>query len=127
MSITKLATILLVEEIEPGIRFWTEALGFCMTQQIEHEGKMGFVMLTKGDIEIHLQTRAITKKDAPHLAEFSFPAACVLYFDVDDLDGLIKKFEGIEVVIPKRKTFYGTTEIYVREPCGHVVGFAKTD
>ena len=121
----KLASILLVEEIEPGLPFWTEALGFEVTQKIDHEDKLGFVMLAKGDIEIHLQTRAITKKDAPHLADFWFPAACVLYFDVDDLDAVIKKLNGIEVVIPKRKTFYGTTEIYVREPCGHVVGFAE--
>ena len=121
----KLATILLVEEIEPGLQFWTDALGFEVTHKIDYEDKLGFVMLNQGEIEIHLQTRAITKKDAPHLAAFQFPAACVLYFDVDNLDALIKKLVGLEVVLPKRKTFYGTTEIYVREPCGHIIGFAQ--
>lgn len=121
----KMATILLVEAIEPGLKFWTDVVGFDLTHRIDHDGKLGFVMLNKGDIEVHLQTRAITAKDAPHLAGFKFPPACVLYFDVEDLDSLLRKLDGLEVVIPKKKTFYGTTEIYVREPCGHIVGFAQ--
>jgi len=28
-------------------------------------------------------------------------------------------------VKPRHKTFYGSTEIYVREPGGHTVGFAQ--
>ena len=125
MELTKLATILLVEKIEPGIKFWTEILEFKITQQIDHEGKLGFVMLSKGDIEIHLQTRSITEQHAPALSTFRYPPACVLYFDVDNLDELLERMKTVEVVIPKHKTFYGTTEVYVREPCGHVLGFAQ--
>ena len=121
----KMATILLVEAIEPGLRFWTDVVGFDVTHRIEHEGRLGFVMLNKGDVEVHLQTRRVTAADAPELARFSGPPSCVLYFDVDDLEATIRRLEDLEVVIPKRKTFYGTTEVYVREPCGYVVGFAE--
>jgi len=32
---------------------------------------------------------------------------------------------GAPVVKARHKTFYGSTEIYVREPGGHVVGFGQ--
>jgi hypothetical protein len=34
------------------------------------------------------------------------------------LDDILPKLEGVEVVVPERKTFYGN-------PCGTVVGFAE--
>jgi hypothetical protein len=121
----KLATILFVERIEPSLPFWTEALGFAVVHRLEHAGALGFAMLAKGDLEIHLQTRAITRRDAPELAGFAFPPANALYFDVDDLDALEPKLAGLEVLRPRHQTFYGTTELYVREPGGHVIGFAQ--
>jgi hypothetical protein len=32
---------------------------------------------------------------------------------------------GAPVVKPRHTTFYGSAEIYVREPGGHTVGFAQ--
>jgi hypothetical protein len=32
--------------------------------------------------------------------------------------------EGAPVVKPRHQTFYGSTEIYVKEPGGNTVGFA---
>ncbi len=36
----------------------------------------------------------------------------------------MEQLEGIEVVVPRRTTFYGADEIFVRAPCGTLVGFA---
>ena len=36
-----------------------------------------------------------------------------------------KAVEGAPVVKPRHKTFYGSEEIYVKEPGGNTVGFAK--
>jgi len=38
---------------------------------------------------------------------------------------ILARLEGVEVVLPMRKTFYGSEEIFVRAPCGTVVGFAQ--
>ena len=35
--------------------------------------------------------------------------------------------KGADIVHPRRKAFYGATEIFVREPAGHVVGFAQME
>jgi len=33
--------------------------------------------------------------------------------------------KGFEIVMPRRETFYGSTEIGYREPGGHFVTFAQ--
>jgi uncharacterized glyoxalase superfamily protein PhnB len=45
--------------------------------------------------------------------------------EVDNLDATITAVKGAQVVMPKRKTFYGSTEIGIRDPAGHYVTFAE--
>ena len=42
-----LTPILVVDEIEPCIPFWTERLGFQKTTEVPHEGELGFVILER--------------------------------------------------------------------------------
>ena len=44
---------------------------------------------------------------------------------IDDLDAIKPTLEAGEVVVPERKTFYGSREILVRAPCGAIVNFAE--
>jgi hypothetical protein len=48
-----------------------------------------------------------------------------LFIEVDDLDTVAKQLTDVTPVIPRRKTFYGSDELGVREPCGNVVTFAQ--
>ena len=48
-----------------------------------------------------------------------------LFITVADLDLVAKALEGAPVVKPRHETFYGSTEIYVKEPGGNTVGFAQ--
>ncbi len=50
----------------------------------------------------------------------------MLFITVADLDAVEKTVAGAPVVKPRHQTFYGSTEIYVREPGGNTVGFAQT-
>ena len=43
---------------------------------------------------------------------------------VDALDEVIGALGDTEVVVPRRQTFYGMDEVFVRAPCGTLVGFA---
>jgi hypothetical protein len=51
----------------------------------------------------------------------------VLFIAVDDLDRIETAVAGAPFVKPRHTTFYGTTELYVKEPGGTVVGFAQFD
>jgi hypothetical protein len=47
-----------------------------------------------------------------------------LYATVESLDPVIEALGDAEVLVPRRKTFYGADEVFVRAPCGTVVGLA---
>ena len=49
----------------------------------------------------------------------------VLFITVGNLDAVERALAGATVVKPRHDTFYGSTELYVREPGGNVVGFAQ--
>ena len=120
----KLTPILFVEAIEPCLPFWTERLGFEVTAEVPHEDRLGFVILTRGGVEIMYQTGASAEADIPGVTEGLVGAPAMLFVEVDAIDPLEPALEGVEVVVPRRTTFYGMDEIFVRSPCGSIVGFA---
>jgi len=121
----KLTPILYVERIEPSIPFWVDRLGFARTAEVPHEDHLGFLILQKDGVEVMYQTRASVQADAPAVAERLSMEGSLLFIEVDDLDAVERALEGVEPVVPRRKTFYGADEIFVREPAGNLVGFAQ--
>jgi hypothetical protein len=118
----RITPVLLVEEIEPCIPFWN-ALGFDMTADVQHNGRLGFAILEKSGLEIMYQTRVSLADDLPALADAP-GGGTYLFLEVMDLDATIEAIEGAPVVFPRRKTFYGMDEIGVREPGGNAITFA---
>ena len=124
-AMKKLTPILYVERIEPAIAFWVDRLGFARTAEVPHEAHLGFLILQKDGVEVMYQTRDSVHADAPALAERLPMEGSLLFIEVDDLDGVERALEGVERVVPRRKTPYGADEIFVREPAGNLVGFAQ--
>lgn len=120
----KLTPVLYVDEIESALTFWVDRLGFEKTMEVPHGGRLGFVGLQKGAVEIMYQTRESVAADVPSLAE-SPTGGTFLFIEVEDVDAVEKALEGVEPVIPRRKTFYGADELVVREPGGNVITFAQ--
>lgn len=121
----KLTPVLLVEDIEPCLSFWVESLGFEKTVEVPEGDRLGFVILVKDGVEVMYQSRASLRNDLPMLADFSAHASAVLFIEVGDVNAVEHAMRGQEMVVPRRKTFYGMDEIGVREPGGHVVVFAQ--
>jgi hypothetical protein len=70
------------------------------------------------------QSRESVRKDIPALANVP-KAGTNLYIDVADVAAIEKAVKGLEIVVPRRKTFYGADEIGVREPGGNAVIFGQ--
>jgi hypothetical protein len=121
--VKKLTPLLVVQAIEPSLPFWVDALGFARTAEVPHDDGLGFVILEKDGYEIMLQTTASMKADVP--ATVPPPGGSVLYLEVADLSAIERAVAGHELLVPRRKTFYGAEEIFVREPGGNVIGFAQ--
>ena len=120
----KLTPILVVEALEPCLPFWTDRLGFEVVATVPHGDRLGFAILQKGGVEIMYQSRASVADDAPGVAGSIAEQSSVLFIEVESVDEIEKAMEGVDLLVPRRTTFYGMDEIFVRAPCGTVVGFA---
>jgi hypothetical protein len=120
---TKLTPVLYVDAIEPCLPFW-EGLGFMRAIEVPEGEVLGFVALAAGSVEVMLQTRANLAHDIPAFAGERFGPA-VLYLEVDDLEAVDARLGAAPRVVPRRHTSYGADEVWVREPGGHIVGFAQ--
>lgn len=124
MKMQRLTPVLITEAIEPVIPFWVHRLGFKKTTEVPHEGHLGFVILERDGIQIMYQSVASVAADVPPLAK-SPQRGTFVFLEVDDLNAIEKALAGIKPVVPRRKTFYGSQELIVREPAGNTVTFAQ--
>ena len=126
MTLKQLTPVLIVDQVEPCIRFWVDRFGFTATNQVPGpDGSLVFASVDKDGIEVMYQTRASVIADEPERAAELNGRSIVLFVAVDDFDATEQALAGAPVVKPRHQTFYGSTEIYVREPGGHTVGFAS--
>ncbi len=123
----KLTPVYVVERIEPCLDFWVGRLGFEKFVEIPEGDALGFVILTRAHVEIMYQSLASVAKDIPALAVPPMGSASpnATYIEVTDIDDVERRLAGWEIVIPRRTTFYGATEIGVREPAGNLIVFAQ--
>ena len=124
IEMKKLTPVLQVDSIEPVLSFWEDRLGFERTLAVPGETGLGFVAFAKGPVEIMYQTRASIGADLPELLEIPLGGS-MLFIEVDDIDAVEAALEGADIVSPRRTTFYGATEVAVREPGGNIVIFAE--
>jgi uncharacterized glyoxalase superfamily protein PhnB len=121
-----LTPVLVVESVEPCIAFWREKLGFTVENEVPGPGgKLVFASAQRDGIEVMYQTRESVVADQPAIAKELDGRSIVLFITVDSLDAVERAVALAPVVKPRHQTFYGSTELYVREPGGHVVGFAQ--
>ena len=120
----KLTPVIMVEAIEPCIPFW-ERLGFTKTAEVPEGDRLGFVILVKDSVEVMYQTHESIQKDAGGLVPRTHGHGAALFIEVSDVESVARALDGLEIVVPRRQTFYGMDEIGVREPGGHVVMFAQ--
>lgn len=121
----KLTPVLVVDAIEPLLPLW-DALGFTRTAEVPHGDRLGFVILQNGSVELMYQTRESARADVPKLADHYGRSG--LFIEVDNLDSVAKLVpKSSDIVVERRKTFYGATEMILRDAAGNVVVLAEME
>jgi len=124
--LSHLAPVLVVEKVEPCVAFWVERFGFVAEHQIPGaDGALFFASVKQGDIELMYQTRASVVAGDAAMAQELVGHSTALFFTVPDLDAVERAVAGAPVAKARHQTPYGSTELYVREPGGNMVGFAQ--
>jgi len=130
ITMKKLTPIIVVDAIEPCLSFWTDQLGFELTATVPHGDAIGFAMMQRGGVELMYQNRASVDADMGASGDNSglggelTNSTVTVFIEVDDLDSVIDALVDPEIIVPRRQTFYGMDELFVRAPCGTLVGFA---
>lgn len=124
----KLTPVLLVDAIEPVLPLW-EALGLARTVEVPHGDRLGFVILQSGAVEVMYQTFDSARADEPRSLQGERPiGASGLFIEVDKLDDAAARVPaGTEIIERRRKTFYGATEMILRDAAGNVVVLAEME
>jgi uncharacterized glyoxalase superfamily protein PhnB len=125
MNVKRITPVLFVEDVEPCVRFWVDRMGFQKTAEVPDGSKLAFAMLQKGSVELMYQSYASADKDVSTVSQVVRKGPTFLYVKVDSLDQAIAAVKGAEIVMPVRETFYGSKEIGIKDPAGHIVTFAE--
>ncbi len=117
---------MVVDSVDACLPFWTEKLGFELTNHVPGpDGSMIFAILERDGIEVMYQSAASVLEDGT-MTEAELAGHSVgLFVTVHSLDDIEPRLAGAPVVKARHQTFYGSTEIYVKEPGGNTVGFAQ--
>src|SRR5580765_3081369 len=106
-NLKQLTPVLIVETVEPCIKFWTDRLGFAVNNQVPGpDGKLIFASVEKAGIEIMYQTRASVISEQPGSAAELMGHSVALFITVGDLSVVEKALVGAPVVKAKHETFY---------------------
>lgn len=126
LRLQRLTPVLVVEQVEPCLPFWEERLGFTVENRVPGpDGTLVFASAQRDGIEVMYQTRASVIAERPESAGELHGHSITLFITVKSLDPIERAMQGAPIVAPRHTTFYGSTELYVREPGGNTVGFAQ--
>lgn len=120
----RITSLLPVASVEASLPFWRKA-GLTVTVEVPHGDALGFAILSGEGLELMLQSHASIEADVPSIAEAARKGPSFLFVEVADIDAIAAALDGENIVMPRRKTFYGATEIGYRDPGGHYVTFAQ--
>lgn len=126
LRLQRLTPVLVVRSVTECLPFWTERLGFEVTNHVPGpDGSMIFAILERDGIEVMYQSADSVLEDGT-MSEADIAGHSVgLFITVYSLDDVEPRLAGAPVVKARHQTFYGSTEIYVKEPGGNTVGFAQ--
>jgi uncharacterized glyoxalase superfamily protein PhnB len=126
VQVKRVTPVLFVENVEPCLEFW-ERLGFKRGMEVPDGPTIAFAAVQKDGVEIMYQSFASAMKDpsASAAAKQRLESHAFLFVEVSDLDAILSGLKGTKLEVEKHTTFYGSTEIVVRDLGGHFITFAQ--
>jgi uncharacterized glyoxalase superfamily protein PhnB len=125
-AVKRVTPVLFVENVEPCLKFW-EKLGFQRAMEVPDGNSLAFAAVQKDGTEIMYQSVASAMKDpsASETLRANLRSPAFLFIEITDLDTVMAALKGTRFEVEKHTTFYGSTEIGVRDPAGHFITFAE--
>jgi glyoxylase I family protein len=122
MKIQNLCPMLMVLDMKESLRFYVEVLGFKVHESAGEEHDMGWVWLTRNDLNLMLNTQyeMRDRPAQPDPSRKSFHGDTILYLGCPDVDSayqeLLKKRLKVD---PPKVAPYGMKQLYFHDPDGY--------
>jgi uncharacterized glyoxalase superfamily protein PhnB len=135
MTVTKLINNLMVENVAASADFYCTNLGFSLSVAVpdgsldsvtafEDGVEYDFAILANGAAELMLQSVKTAQAEFPDMGTGG-KTGNILYMQVNDVEALYAKIlDKVEIVKGLHESAYGMKEFYVKDPDGHILGFA---
>ena len=130
MKVEHITPLLIVDTIEPLLPMWRDSLGYKVVAEVGEDPSsdnpsqpLGFVILSRDDQTLMLQSKASIEKDIPAVGKLGVTS--LLYINVDNLDAHMTAMGDATLLVGPRTTFYGAKEAFFVTRSGHVVAFAE--
>ena len=118
-----LVPILMCDDVQHSIGFYTDVLGFQVKAREDDLGKSGWAYLTQGPVDLMLASPSYLPD--PVKVDGQYPQL-QLYFYPDDVrryrDTIVERGAGAS---PLETRAYGMLEFQVVDPSGHVLVFGQ--
>ena len=124
MKVSSATAVLIVDRVEATRDFFTRA-GFEVLAEVPDGDTLGFVILMKDSVQVMAETRTNSREPASLQKIMRESRRAAVFFEVDDVDAVIKALAGARVLVERHTTFYGSDELTFEEPGGNLVTFAK--
>ncbi len=118
-----MVAMLMCDDVQESIRFYTEVLGFAVADRMDDVGKSGWASLSHGRIQLML---ASPDYIVPPLKNQGRYSQTMYYFYPEDIQQLYDAVRnaGIETT-ELTDRFYGMREFEMLDPSGHVLVFGQ--
>ena len=118
-----MVAMLICDDTQESIRFYTDVLGFTVTDRMDNVGKTGWASLNHGDVQLMLASPDYIPE--PRKSEGRYSQA-MYYFYPDDVEQLHvdvrrRGLDATDLVV----RFYGMKEFEMLDPSGHVLVFGQ--
>ena len=118
-----MVTMLICDDVQESIRFYSDILGFRVVDRMDHIGKSGWASISHGSVQIMLASPSYLLE--PVKVEGRYPQL-MLYFYPEDVVRLHGElcdagYKPTDLVV----RFYGMKEFELIDPSGHVLVFGE--
>ncbi|GAB5406765.1 MAG: VOC family protein [Aureliella sp.] len=115
--------MLMCDDVQESIRFYTEVLDFTVTDRMDEVGKSGWASLNHGSIQLMLASPDYIAEPVKNQGRYS---QSMYYFYPEDVQALHAAvtdagYETTELT----DRFYGMREFEMLDPSGHVLVFGQ--
>lgn len=90
-----------------------------------YERGLQFAAVKAGSVEVMFQASDAQDETFSQAELAARVGTGMIYFEVDNFEHVVEAVSGADIVKAAHETSYGSREIYIREPGGNILGFAK--